>query len=314
MTTTRMSLSGARATVAPRWPRRRVRVRLPRPVRIGLLLAPAMVVVGVFFAAGIAQALAQSLGYQPFLPDWQWSFDAYRQLWADPAVRASLLLTAEVAFASTTFAAALGVTGALLIHRLGRGRRWATGLLQANLAVPHLVGALCMLLLLSQSGLLSRLGHTAGLTRTPAAFPALTADRFGLGIIAEYVWKETPFIAVLALTVLGRGTDELGTAARMLGAGRWQRLRHVTLPLLAPTVAAGSMLVFAFAAGSYEVPYLLGRPYPATLPVVAYQDYRSTDLIARPEAMAVAVLITVITVTVVAGYLALASRLSRRPL
>lgn len=314
MTTTRKSRTGARPTAAPPWPRRRVRVLLPGPVRIGVLLAPAMAVVGVFFAAGIAQALAQSFGYQPFLADWHWSLDAYRQLWADPAVRASLLLTAEVALASTALATALGVTGALLIHRLGRGRRWATGLLQVNLAVPHLVGALCMLLLLSQSGLLSRLGHAAGLTSTPAAFPALTADRFGLGIIAEYVWKETPFIAVLTLTVLGRGTDELGTAARLLGASRWQRLRHVTLPLLAPTVAAGSMLVLAFAAGSYEVPYLLGRPYPATLPVVAYQDYKSTDLTTRPEAMAVAMLITVITVTIVAGYFALASRLSRRPL
>ncbi len=290
----------------------RARLSPPRWVRILLLLAPALLVLGVFFASGVVQAVAQSFGYQPFLPGWHWSADAYHQLWADPAVRSSLLLTARVALVSTALSAVLGVAAALVIRRMGRGRSWASGLLQANLAVPHLVGALCMLLLLGQSGLLSRLTHAAGLTGTPASFPALTADRFGAGIIAEYVWKETPFIAVLALAALSRGTAELENAARALGASRWQRLRHVTVPLLAPSVAAGSVLVFAFAAGSYEVPYLLGRPFPATLPVVAYQYYNATDLTARPEAMAVAVLITVTSLIVVAAYLALVSRLSRR--
>ncbi len=288
--------------------------RLSRAVRIGLLLSPAMLVIAVFFAAGVAQALAQSFGYQPFLPRWHWSTNAYRQVWTDPAVRASLLLTLRIAFVSTALATTLGVAAALVIRRLGRGRRWVSGLLQVNLAVPHLVGALCMVLLLDQAGFLSRIGHAIGLTGAPASFPALTADRFGVGIISEYVWKETPFITVLALSALNRGAAELDSAARVLGAGRWRRLRHVTLPLLAPTVGTASILVFAFAAGSYEVPYLLGRPYPATLPVVAYQAYTSTDLTARPEAMAVAVLITVLSLVVVAVYLAMATRLSRRSL
>ena len=48
------------------------------------------------------------------------------------------------------------------------------------------------------------------------------------------------------------------------------------------------MLVLAFTVGSYEVPFLLGRPFPATLPVVAYQQFRDPDLAARPLAMAIA--------------------------
>lgn len=295
-------------------PRRPGRPAPPRPLRIALLLAPALTVVGVFFVAGVGQAVAQSFGYQPFLPGWHWSLSGWHALAADPSVHASLWLTVRVAGLSTILAAVLGTALALALHRLGRGHRWASGLAQVNLAVPHLVGALCMLLLLGQAGLLSRLTHALGLTGTPAAFPALTADRFGIGIIAEYVWKETPFIAVLALTALGRGADELAAAARVLGAGPRQRLAHVTLPLLAPAITAGSVLVFAFAAGSYEVPYLLGRPYPATLPVVAFQQYSSTDLTARPEAMAVAVVIAAATMAVVAAYLAIASRLSRRTL
>lgn len=289
-----------------------MRLHVPRSVRIGLMLLPAMSVVGVFFVGGIAQAVAQSFGYQPFLPGWSLSTDAYRQIWADPAVRDSLVLTARVAVLSTALSAVLGIAVALLVHRLGRARGWSLSLLQTTLAVPHLVGALCMVLLLSQTGLLSRLGHAVGLTAAPEDFPALTADRFGAGIVLEYVWKETPFLAVLALTALNRGSDELADAARMLGASRWQRLRHVTLPVLAPAVTAGSVLVFAFAAGSYEVPFLLGRPYPATLPVVAYQYYTDTDLAARPQAMAVAVLISAASMLVVAAYLAVTTRLARR--
>lgn len=291
-----------------------VTLQVPQPARIALLLAPALLVVGVFFLGGVAQAVAQSFGYQPYLADRHLSTAAYTALWTDPAVRASLVLTARIAFVSTAAASALAVGAALLIRRLGRSRAWVTGVFQANLAVPHLVGALAMTLLLSQSGLLSRLGHSVGLTAAPDDFPALTGDSFGWSIIAEYVWKETPFLTVIVLAVLTRGVSDLESAARSLGAGRWQRLRHITLPILAPALGAGSLLVFAFAAGSYEVPYLLGQPYPATLPVVALQYYNSTDLTARPQAMAAAVLIAVATTSIAAAYLMLITRLSRRAL
>ncbi len=296
-------------------PHRPVHLRsLPRPLRIALLLSPAAVVIGVFFLGGIAQSLAQSFGYQPFLPGYRWSADAYVAVWHDPAVRASVWLTVRVSLVSTGIAALLGTSSALVIRRLRRGRVVVTGLFQTNLAVPHLVGALSMTLLLSQAGLLSRVTHALGFTGTPAAFPELTGDGFGWGIIGEYVWKETPFIGIIALAALSRGVNDLENVAATLGASAWQRLRHVTLPLLAAPVAAASALVFAFAAGSYEVPYLLGRPYPATLPVVALQDYQNTDLTVRPQAMVVAVLITAISTLLVAGYFALTARLSRRPI
>jgi len=290
------------------------RLRLPQPVRVALLLAPAGVVVGVFFVGGVVQTFAQSLGYQPYLPQSRWSLDAYVAVWDDPAARASVLLTLRVALLSTVVALVLGVAAALAIRGLGRSRTWVSALFQANLAVPHLVGALCMTLLLAQAGLLARVGYAVGLVGSPSDFPEITHDGFGWAVIAEYVWKETPFIAVVALAALGREVTDLEDAARSLGARPWQRLVHVTLPVLAPAVAAGSVLVLAFAFGSYEVPFLLGRPYPATLPVVALTAYQDTDLTVRPVAMAVAVVITVTSSVAVAAYLAVVSRLSRRAL
>lgn len=285
--------------------------RLPRGLRTALLLAPALLVVVVLFGGGMAQAVAQSLGYRPYLAGGSFSLDAYRGLWTDPAVRASVGITLRVALLSTGLAAVLGLGAALLVRSLGRGRPLFAGLLQVTLPLPHLVAALAMLLLLSQAGAVSRVAAAFGWVDDPAGFPAVVQDPFGWGIIVSYLWKEAPFVAVVLLSVLSRRVDELSDAARALGAGAWQRFRHVLLPALAPALGSASVLVFAFTLGSYEVPFLLGRPYPATLPVVAYEQFRDPDLAARPLAMAVAVLIAVLSGACAVAYLALSDGVRR---
>jgi putative spermidine/putrescine transport system permease protein len=282
---------------------------LPRGLATALLLAPALAVVVVLFGGGLAQAVAQSLGYQPFLPARPLSLAAYRELWTDPAVRASVGITLRVAVLATLASAVLGTAAALLVRALGRARPAFAALLQVTLPLPHAVAALAMLLLLSPSGAVSRGAAALGLVGQPAEFPAITQDAFGWGIVASYVWKEAPFVAVVVLAALSAGVADLEDAARSLGAGAWQRLRHVVLPAVAPAVAAASVLVSAFTAGSYEVPFLLGPAYPATLPVVAYQRFRDPDLTARPAAMAIAVLTAVLVGACAVAYLALAERL-----
>jgi len=267
--------------------------------------------VGVLFLGGLALGVAQSFGYVPFLPGWHWSTQAYIGLLDDKAVRQSFLLTFRISLLATALAIVLGVGGALLVRSTGRGRRALSAVFQSTLPVPHLVGALAMLLLLSQGGTLSRLTNAVGLTHGSQDFPELTGDRFGWGILAEYAWKEAPFIGVVVLAALNTGVAELEDAARTLGAGPWARLRHVIVPLITPGVLATSILVFAYSFGSYEVPFLLGRPYPATLPVVAYQYYVDVDLNARPVAMAICVVIALLVGTLVAVYLSLTRRFLR---
>jgi putative spermidine/putrescine transport system permease protein len=270
--------------------------RLPQGVRTLLLLSPALAVVTALFLGGLAFGVLQSLGYQPFLGSTALTLDAYRGLVHDVEVRASLVLT---------------VACALLLRSTRRGRRLATLLFTLNLPVPHLVGAAAMLLLLGQSGLLSRVLHAVGLVDVPADAPALTNDAFGWAILAEYVWKETPFIGVVVLAALAGGVADLEGAARTLGAGPWQRFRFVVLPLITPAVLSTSVIVFAFTFGSYEVPLLLGQPFPSTLPVVAYSAYSDTDLTARPRAMAIAVLTAVLVTMVVVAYSVLTERVLR---
>lgn len=280
-------------------------------MRTALLLAPALTVVLGLFVTGLALGVAASLGYQPFLPTAEIGLDAYRALLTDVEVRASIALTFRLALLATLISSVLGVLSALALRATRRGRRTATLLFQANLPVPHLVGAAAMLLLLGQSGLLSRVLFALGLVDSPADAPALTDDAFGFAILAEYVWKETVFIGVVVLAALSTGAAALEDAARTLGAGPWQRFRFVVLPLVTPAVVSTSVIVFAFSFGSYEVPLLLGQPFPATLPVVAYQAYSDPDLAARPRAMAIAVVLAVVVSAVVVAYSVLTERVLR---
>jgi putative spermidine/putrescine transport system permease protein len=133
----------------------------------------------------------------------------------------------------------------------------------------------------------------------PAGFPAVIGDPYGVGIVIAYVLKETPFIALMVLAVLVKLGDEHEQVARTLGAGRWQRLRFVTLPLVAPAVISSSLIVFAFVFGAFEIPFILGRPYPAMLAVVAQRRFTSPDLGERPGALAFAIVMTLVSILLV---------------
>ena len=94
-------------------------------------------------------------------------------------------------------------------------------------------------------------------------------------------------------------------AARVLGASAWQRFRYVTLPLVAPAVISSSLIIFAFIFGAFEVPFILGRTYPAMVSVVAQQRYLDVNLAARPGAVALAVISTLLTAVLAWAYLRL---------
>jgi putative spermidine/putrescine transport system permease protein len=297
----------------------RGRARDPAPVtrrlRLAAMLAPLLTAVVGLFAAGLLVVLLQSLGWlqpagvgAPAPPTAQ----AYLGLFADREFYLSLTLTLWVATVTTVLSLAGGVAIALGLHRLVRGRRIAYSLLQVPLAVPHLAMAVAMLNLIAPSGLVARAAYAIGWIAGPADFPALVHDRYGAGIVLAYAAKEIPFMAVVATAMLLRLGDDYDALARTLGASARQRLRHVTLPLIAPGVGAAALIVFAYVFAAFETPFLLGRPYPAMLSVVAERQFVSVDLAERPTAMAYALVMTVLAAIVVRGYLALSQAMSGR--
>jgi putative spermidine/putrescine transport system permease protein len=279
-------------------------------VKIALLLAPAIGVIGVLFVGGLGVAFVQSLGYMPAIGLTGPGLDAYRQVLGDEDFLDSLLLTLYVSGVSTGLSTVLAVLAALALRR-SRGRLSAV-VFQLPITIPHLVAAVGIALVVAQTGLGARAAAGLGLVGEPRDFPALLYDKYSVGIILTYVWKEVPFIALVVLASLRGVASDLEDVARTLGAGAWQRFWYVVFPVISPSVVAASLLVFAFTFGAFEVPYLLGKSYPTMLPVMAYNEYREIDLAARPAAMAINVLIALITGTAAAMYLRLARDLGGR--
>lgn len=278
-------------------------------LKITLLLTPALLIVGVLFAGGLYAAVVQSLGYLPAIGRTGLTLDAYREVLGSKDFLDSLLLTVYVAGASTAISTVLAVFAALALRN--SAGRLSAAVFQLPITIPHLVAAVGIALVVSQTGLGARLAAALGLIGEPGEFPALLYDKYSVGVILTYVWKEVPFIALVVLAALRGVAGELEEVAKTLGANRWQRFWYVVFPTIAPGVIAASLIVFAFTFGAFEVPYLLGQTYPTILPVTAYNEYRSIDLGDRPAAMAINVLIALITALFAAAYLRLGRGLGR---
>jgi putative spermidine/putrescine transport system permease protein len=277
-----------------------------------ILLAPALVVILVLFAGGLALGLSQSLGYMPIIGDYGFSLDAYLELLRSPGFVHSLLLTIFVSVTATAVAVTVAVITALTLRKRFAGKKLVSFLYQLPLTIPHLVVAVGVMMLVSQSGLLARTAYRIGLIGDTSQFPILVFDDLGIGIILVYAWKEIPFIGLIALAVLQSVGNDYEEQARTLGANSWQSFRHVLLPLMVPGILPGSIIIFAYTFSSFEVPFLLGKSYPAMLSVLSYRLYVDVDLDARPQAMAMSILIALFVLILVVFYRRISQRLVRR--
>ena len=268
------------------------------------MVGPAVVVVMVLFGGGLALGLIQSLGHLPAAGMKSLSLKHFGNVLGDPDFLLSLALTLYVALASTLIAAAVSVGMAVFLLKLSEKSRVVHFIFQIPLTVPHLVIAVAIVFMLTPSGIFSRLAVQLGLIDTAAAFPLLVNDRWAIGIILAYVWKEVPFITLMIFSVLRRSGADLLEVGRTLKADRWQRFRYITLPTISPSLGAACLIVFAYTFGAFEVPFLLGQTHPMLLPVWAYKNYSDVDLLARPEGIATGLIIAaIIVVAIVASQL-----------
>lgn len=143
------------------------------------------------------------------------------------------------------------------------------------LFVPFIVAAQCMRTFLAKNGMLNNTLDTLGLIDA-GQLPGFLDWR---GVIITFVWKETPFVALLvagAMAALDRGTIE---AARNLGAGGHRILVEIILPQVAGTLLVGLILAFVTMLSVLSVPIMLsgGSPTMITVDMAfrvnSYSDY-----------------------------------------
>lgn len=253
---------------------------------VGVL--PAVLVVAVVVGGGLGTVVLQSLGLMPLVGTPELSVDGYSALGDD--LWRSVALTLSIAVVSTALAAVIGLAVALTALS---GRRTALVAAGLTVTVPHLIGAAAMALLLADSGMLARIfGATEG------GWPQIVGGPWWIAVVLEYAWKESAFVAVVVAGTLATRVAAYDESAATLGAGRWARLRLITLPLARPALIASSAIAFAYTVGSYEVARILGRPFPEPLSVMAIRLFTSIDLATRPQAAAAATIAVALTIAV----------------
>lgn len=170
-----------------------------------------------------------------------------------------IINTIVLAVGSALFSGVIGVFQALLIERTDLfGRKVWRVLAAIPLAVPPYVMSICALALLRPRGLVERWLVERELT----TFGALPFNwLFGSpGSIIVLALCLSPYVYLPVSAVLRQGSNHLSEIAHMSGASLWHRMRHVTLPLIAPAAGGGMLLVMLYALADFGVPALLRLP------------------------------------------------------
>lgn len=178
----------------------------------------------------------------------------YGILFADGPLLESARVSFVVALAAATLATILGTFAALALDRGGAftGRRAFTGLVYVPLVMPEVITGLSLLLL----------------------FVGLGLDRGILTIVIAHATLGLGFVAVIVGARL-RGLDRsLEEAAADLGAGPARVFATVTLPLIAPSLAAGFLLAFTLSLDDLVIASFVSGPGATTLPMRLYSQVR----------------------------------------
>ncbi|WP_367131047.1 ABC transporter permease [Streptomyces sp. STD57] len=210
---------------------------------------------GVFFAYPVAAIVSRGLK-----DGGQWQFARVGEVLTDPAIGHVLWFTTWQAAASTALTLAVALPGAYAFARFDfPGKRMLRAVVTVPFVLPTVVVGSAFLALLGRGGLLDE-------------WWGVRLDTTVWAILLAHVFFN---YAVVVRTVGGLWAQldpRQEEAARVLGAGRFTAWWRVTLPALAPAVAAAALMVFLFTFTSFGVVQILGGPHYATLEVEIYQQ------------------------------------------
>ena len=184
---------------------------------------------------------------------------------AGPAVGQALRLSLVSATAATALSLVLGVPLAWVLARSrARGRSVLRALVTVPLVLPPVVGGVALFLVLGRQGIVGRWLDQALDVTIPFTTTAV--------VIAE-TFVAMPFLVISVEGALRAADARFEDAAATLGADRWTTFRRVTLPLVAPGIAAGAVLCWARALGEFGATITFAGNFPGTtqtMPLAVY--------------------------------------------
>ncbi|MFT4174063.1 MAG: ABC transporter permease subunit [Rhodocyclaceae bacterium] len=238
---------------------------------LGLLLVlPALAIITLCF---IAPLLASVVG--AFQTSQGMGLDNFRKSFA--LYSGDMIFTVFIIGTSTLAIglSAVAIAGYLTLGEHPRAVAMLRWLYRWPMFIPFIVAGQVARTFLAKNGFMNNALVAAGVV-APLDTVSLLDWR---GIVITFVWKQTPFVALLlagAMAAIDRGTIE---AARNLGAGRLRILFEIVLPQVAPTLLTGLILSFVTMMSVLSVPLMVAGQSPTLMTVdmafriSAYRDY-----------------------------------------
>ena len=235
-----------------------------------LLLAPSLLWLALFTYGPVGEVLFRSLQVRRFGQPLAYGADNYAALFGDERFLRALGNTGVYAAGTIIPSLILALLFALALRDSG----WLTSLVRTLLVLPMMVplvaaAALFTFIFLPGAGLIDHyLGPLGVANANWLGDPSLAMP----SIIAITIWKNTGYYMLFFLAGLAAVPTEQIDAARIEGANAWQRLRHVILPLLGPTI--GFVTVIALINVLVQVDHVLvmtgGGPADSTNLLLSY--------------------------------------------
>jgi putrescine transport system permease protein len=251
--------------------------------RFGLFNATALAFGFAFLYLPILLLVVYSFNASRLVTVWGgFSTQWYAALFRNEALMSAAWVTLRVGLVSAMLATVLGTLAALALTRFGRfrGRTLFTGMIYAPMVMPEVITGLSLLLF----------------------FVALNVDRGFWTIVLAHVTFTMCFVAVVVQSRLVAFDRALEEAALDLGATPLRAFFSVTLPLIAPAVAAGFLLAFTLSIDDLVIASFTAGPGATTLPMRIYSQVR---LGVTPEINAAStILIALVTLGVIVATLA----------
>lgn len=254
--------------------------RLPEPAFAALLLAPAALLLGAVVLVPIGRLLYLSLhelqltspaAGAPFV-----GLRNFADAWDDPRFWGALRNTLVVTAVTVPGAVLVGL-GLALLADLPHRRRWPVRLgLLLPWALPLVFSGLIFAWFFdTRHGLVNDLLARVGLP----GLPWLTSPALAMTAVCVAVtWKTSSFAALVILAGLQAIPPALREAATVDGATRLQRFRHVTLPLLRPSLAVALVFRTITAVQTFDIPFAMTRGGPGRTTETLAMYVRTTTL------------------------------------
>jgi len=275
-----------------------------------LLLLPAVVFVVALFVYPFLYGLQLSFQPQPGSQVVQrygtGPFADYRAFFSDPYLRNTIWTTLKISLPATLINVLASVPIAYRMRGRFRGRRTITTILVVPITLGTVLTAEGLIAFMGPTGWLNKLLLTAGLVDQPVR---LTHNYWG--VLFSLVITGFPVAFLLTLSYLTGIDPSLEQAAATLGAGWWQRFRHITLPLLAPGLAITFCLNFVLSFSVFPSAIMVGDPAGSTRVISIAAFHAAFEQYDYAMAAAIAMIMGAVELAVIGVVLGWRSRLYR---